>query len=223
MGTETLLLSDAVHAYLQKYSLRESEELRRCREETSRLKEARMQLSPEQGQLLGFLVELTGAKKAIEIGTFTGYSALCVANSLPENGRLVACDISERWTTIARRYWEEAKVDKKIDLKIGPAVETLDELLARGESGAYDFALIDADKGNYEVYYEKLMLLIRSGGLIAIDNVLWSGKVADLDDHDSSTVAIRSLNEKVIQDQRVTLTMLPVGDGMTLIRKRAET
>ena len=220
MGTDTLLLSESVHAYLQSNSLREPEVLRRCRKETSSLEEARMQLSPEQGQFLSFLVELTGVKRAIEVGTFTGYSALCVATSMPEDGILVACDISERWTSIAQRYWQDAKIDKKIDLRIGPAVETLDGLLSDGEAESYDFALIDADKGNYEVYYERVLRLVRSGGLIAVDNVLWSGKVADLSNQDSATLSIRSLNEKVLRDERVSLTMLPIGDGMTLVRKR---
>jgi len=220
MGTDTLLLSESVHAYLQSNSLREPEVLRRCRKETSSLEEARMQLSPEQGQFLSFLVELTGVKRAIEVGTFTGYSALCVATSMPADGILVACDISERWTAIAQRYWQDAKIDKKIDLRIGPAVETLDGLLSDGEAESYDFALIDADKGNYEVYYERILRLVRSGGLIAVDNVLWSGKVADLSNQDSATLSIRSLNEKVLRDERVSLTMLPIGDGMTLVRKR---
>ena len=220
MGTDTLLLSESVHAYLQSNSLREPEVLRRCREETSSLEEARMQLSPEQGQFLSFLVELTGVKRAIEVGTLTGYSALCVATSMPADGILVACDISERWTAIAQRYWQDAKIDKKIDLRIGPAVETLDGLLSDGEAESYDFALIDADKGNYEVYYERILRLVRSGGLIAVDNVLWSGKVADLSNQDSATLSIRSLNEKVLRDERVSLTMLPIGDGMTLVRKR---
>ena len=220
MGTDTLLLSESVHAYLQSNSLREPEVLRRCRKETSSLEEARMQLSPEQGQFLSFLVELTGVKRAIEVGTFTGYSALCVATSMPADGILVACDISERWTSIAQQYWQDAKIDKMIDLRIGPAVETLDGLLSDGEAESYDFALIDADKGNYEVYYERILRLVRSGGLIAVDNVLWSGKVADLSNQDSTTLSIRSLNEKVLRDERVSLTMLPIGDGMTLVRKR---
>ena len=179
-----------------------------------------MQLSPEQGQFLSFLVELTGVKRAIEVGTFTGYSALCVGTSMPADGYLVACDISERWTSMAQRYWQDAKIDKKIDLRIGPALETLDGLLSDGEAESYDFALIDADKGNYEVYYERVLRLVRSGGLIAVDNVLWSGKVADLSNQDSATLSIRSLNEKVLRDERVSLTMLPIGDGMTLVRKR---
>ena len=221
MGRETLQLSDAVYQYLQDHSLRESNLLRQLREETANLKEARMQLSPEQGQLLAFLVELTGARKAIEVGTFTGYSALCVATALPDNGHLVACDVSETWTTIGKRYWEEAGVLDKINLCIAPALETLDKLLATGEADSFDFALIDADKENYEVYYERILALLRVGGLLLVDNVLWSGKVADPDDSGESTLAIRAFNRKVHEDDRVSLSMLPIGDGMTLIRKRA--
>ena len=221
MGRETLQLSDAVYQYLQDHSLRETTVLRRLREETATLKEARMQLSPEQGQLLTFLAELTGARKAIEVGTFTGYSALCVASALPNDGCLIACDVSETWTAIGQRYWEEAGVDRKIDLRIAPALETLDELLAAGEAGSYDFALIDADKENYETYYERILSLLRSGGLLLVDNVLWSGKVADPDHTEESTLAIRAFNRKVHADDRVSLSMLPIGDGMTLVRKRA--
>ena len=221
MGRETLQLSGAVYQYLQDHSLRESNVLRQLREETATLKEARMQLSPEQGQLLAFLVELTGARKAIEVGTFTGYSALCVATALPNDGHLVACDVSETWTAIGRRYWKEAGVLDKINLCIAPALETLDKLLATGEANSFDFALIDADKENYEVYYERILTLLRVGGLVLADNVLWSGKVADPDDTEESTLAIRVFNRKVHKDDRVSLSMLPIGDGMTLIRKRA--
>lgn len=220
MGNETLLIENTVDSYIKKISLRENEVLARCRKETSNLEQSRMQLSPEQGQLLSFLVELIKAKKSIEIGTFTGYSALCVALALPEDGCLVACDISERWTSIAQRYWIEAAVEKKIDLRIGPALETLDKLISIEGQSTYDFALIDADKKNYEQYYEKLMILVRSGGLITIDNVLWSGKVADPQNQEETTVSIRSLNERILRDERVTLTMLPVGDGMTVVRKK---
>jgi len=221
MGRKTLQLSDAVNQYLQDHSLRESNVLRQLRDETATLKEARMQLSPEQGQLLTFLVELTGARKAIEVGTFTGYSALCIAAALPNDGHLVACDVSETWTAIGQRYWEEAGVLGKIDLCIAPAVETLDKLLATGEADSFDFALIDADKENYEVYYEQILALLRAGGLLLVDNVLWSGKVADPDDTEESTLAVRAFNRKVHEDDRVSLSMLPIGDGMTLIRKRA--
>ena len=180
-----------------------------------------MQLSPEQGQLLAFLVELTGAGKAIEVGTFTGYSALCVASALPNDGKLVACDISKEWTAIALRYWQEAGVEDKIDLRIAPAIDTLKDLVDSGEADSFDFALIDADKENYTRYYEKVLELLRVGGLMLVDNVLWGGKVADPTNSDDSTVAIRTFNQKVHQDDRVFLSMLPVGDGMTLVRKRA--
>ena len=220
MGRETLRLSDAVYQYLQDHSLRESNVLRQLRKETATLKEARMQLSPEQGQLLMFLVELTGARKAIEVGTFTGYSALCVAIALPSNGYLVACDVSETWTAVGQRYWKLAGVLAKVDLRIAPAVETLDKLLATGEGDSFDFALIDADKENYEAYYERILGLLRVGGLLLVDNVLWNGKVADPDDTEESTLAIRAFNRKVYEDDRVSLSMLPIGDGMTLIRKR---
>ena len=221
MGRATLQLSDAVYQYLQDHSLRESNLLRQLRDETATLKEARMQLSPEQGQLLAFLVGLTGARKAIEVGTFTGYSALCVATALPYDGHLVACDVSETWTTIGKRYWEEAGVLDKINLFIAPAVETLDRLIATGEAESFDFAFIDADKKNYETYFERILVLLRVGGLLLVDNVLWSGKVADPDDTEESTLAIRAFNRKVYEDDRVALSMLPIGDGMTLIRKRA--
>ena len=221
MGRATLQLSDVVYQYLQDYSLRESKLLRQLRDETATLKEARMQLSPEQGQLLAFLVELIGARKAIEVGTFTGYSALCVATALPHDGHLVACDVSEPWTTIGKRYWEEAGVLDKINLFIAPAVETLDRLIATGEAESFDFAFIDADKKNYETYFERILVLLRVGGLLLVDNVLWGGKVADPDDTQESTLAIRAFNRKVYEDDRVSLSMLPIGDGMTLIRKRA--
>ena len=218
MGRETLQLSDAVYQYLQDHSLRESNLLRQLREETANLKEARMQLSPEQGQLLAFLVELTGARKAIEVGTFTGYSALCVATALPNNGHLVACDVSETWTTIGKRYWEEAGVLDKINLCIAPALETLDKLLATGEADSFDFAFIDADKENYLNYYETLLPLMRPGGLIVVDNVLWSGRV--LDPQDVSDHAIHRFNEKIKDDYRVEKVMLTLRDGVSLLRKR---
>ena len=220
MGRETLQLSDAISQYLQDHSLRESDVLRRLRDETATLKEARMQLSPEQGQLLTFLVELTCASKAIEVGTFTVYSALCVASALPIDGKLVACDVSEQWTAIGRRYWQEAGVENKIDLRIAPAIETLKDLVVSGETGSFDFALIDADKENYGLYYKQIFELLRIGGLMLIDNVLWGGKVADPAISDPSTVAIRAFNREVYQDNRVSLSMLPIGDGMTLVRKR---
>jgi predicted O-methyltransferase YrrM len=178
-----------------------------------------MQVSPEQGQFMGLLIRMLGAKKAIEVGTFTGYSALQVALALPDDGRLIACDISEEWTSIGIPFWKQDQVDHKIDLRIGAATETMSELINEGEAGTYDFAFIDADKVNYLKYYELCLTLMRPGGVIAIDNVIWGGAVADPDITDPSTDAIRELNRFVHQDTRVTVSMLPIGDGLTLARK----
>jgi predicted O-methyltransferase YrrM len=179
-----------------------------------------MQIAPEQGQFMALLVQLLGAKKTLEIGVFTGYSTLCVALSLPANGTIVACDVSEEYTCVARRYWEAAGVAHKINLRLAPALSTLDELLASGQAGTFDFAFIDADKANYQAYYERSLQLIRSGGLIAIDNVLWSGRVADSQIQDNQTRSIRALNEQLHQDERVTLSLVPIADGLTLALKR---
>jgi caffeoyl-CoA O-methyltransferase len=194
--------------------------MRRLREETAPMENANMQVGPEQGQFMALLVELVGARNALEVGTFTGYSALAVALALPEDGRLVACDVSEEWTAVGRRYWEEAGVAHKIDLRLAPAVETLDALLAEGRGGTFDFAFIDADKEGYDAYYERALELTRSGGLILLDNTLWRGKVADPTISDADTEALRALNTKLASDERVTLSLLPVGDGLTLARKR---
>jgi caffeoyl-CoA O-methyltransferase len=179
-----------------------------------------MQIGADQGQFMQLLVQLLRAKKTLEVGVFTGYSALWVSMGLPDDGRIIACDISEEYTTVARRYWQEAGVHHKIDLRIGPALGSLDELLEAGQKGSFDFAFIDADKGNYENYYERSLQLLRGGGLIAIDNTIWSGRVADPNEKDADTVAIRKLNEKLYRDERVTLSMLTVGDGLTLALKR---
>jgi caffeoyl-CoA O-methyltransferase len=179
-----------------------------------------MQISPEQGQFMALLVELIGARRILEVGTFTGYSALAVALALPPDGRVITCDINEEMTAIARRYWAEAGVADKIDLRLAPAIDTLDELLAEGQAGQFDFAFIDADKTNYLAYYERTLELLRSGGLIAIDNVLWNGAVADPERQDDDTSAIRALNEAVHADDRVSLSLLPISDGLTLARKR---
>jgi len=181
-----------------------------------------MQISPEQGQLMALLVRLLGAKKTLEVGVFTGYSSLVVALALPPDGKLIACDVSEEYTTIARRFWQEAKVADKIDLQLGPAVETLDRLLEQGEAGTFDFAFIDADKSNYDAYYERALHLLRAGGVIAIDNVLWSGDVADPSVQDARTNAIRQLNQKIHQDDRVLISLLPIGDGLTLAMKQGD-
>ena len=194
--------------------------MRRLREETVSLEKANMQIGPEQAQFMALLVELLGARNALEVGTFTGYSALAVALALPDDGRLVACDVSDEWTAIGRRYWEEAGVAHKIDLRLAPAVETLDDLLAEGWAGTFDFAFIDADKEGYDIYYERALELIRTGGLVALDNTLWEGKVVDSEVTDDDTVAIRAINSKLAGDERVTLSLLPVGDGLTLARKR---
>lgn len=220
MSARTLELTDATYAYLLDNSLREPPVLARLRDETANMRWAGMQIAPEQGQFMRLLVELIGARRTLEVGTFTGYSALAVALSLPADGRVVACDISEDYTAVARRYWAEAGVADKIDLRLGPAVETLDALLAEGRSDGFDFMFIDADKEAYDAYYERGLKLVRPGGLIAIDNVLWDGAVADPARQDEDTRAIRALNEKIHGDQRVSVSLVPIGDGLTLARKR---
>jgi caffeoyl-CoA O-methyltransferase len=220
MTRRTNHLPDALYRYLLDVSLREPPVLRRLREETALLPESNMQIGPEQGQLLAFLVELTGARTALEVGTFTGYSALWVALALPDDGRLVACDVSEEWASMGRRYWTEAGVDHKIDLRLGPAAGTLDELLEAGQGGTFDFAFIDADKEGYDRYFEGVLGLVRTGGIIAVDNVLWEGKVADPEFVDADTESIRALNRKLSRDARISLSLVPVGDGLTLARKR---
>jgi caffeoyl-CoA O-methyltransferase len=194
--------------------------LRRLRDETSKLPSARMQISPEQGQLMGLLVELLGARRALEIGVFTGYSSTAVALALPPDGRLVACDLSQEWTNVARRYWREAGVESKIDLRLGPALASLDALVRDGQAGSFDFAFIDADKTSYGDYYERCLILLRAGGLLAVDNALWSGAVADPSDQRENTRAIRALNAKVSADERVSASLVPIGDGLFLARKR---
>jgi predicted O-methyltransferase YrrM len=181
-----------------------------------------MQISPEQGQLMQLLVRLMGARRTLEVGVFTGYSSLAVALALPEDGRILACDLSEEYTAIARRHWQAAGVAHKIELVIGPALATLDARLARGEAGRYDFAFIDADKGNYTGYYERALELVRPGGLIAVDNTLWGGAVADETDHSDDTVALRRFNQQLLGDGRVDLSLVPIGDGLTLARRRVQ-
>lgn len=215
-----LNLDDTLYQYLLAVSLRESETLQALRTETAKLAAGRMQITPEQGQFMALLVQLIGARKALEIGVFTGYSSLVVAMALPDDGQLIACDVDERPTAIAQDYWQRAGVAHKIDLKLAPALDTLDALLAQGEAGSFDFAFIDADKRNYINYYERSLQLVRSGGLILLDNVLWSGRVADLDEQDARTIAIRELNQHLAQDPRIDLSLLPISDGLTLARKR---
>ena len=213
-------LTDELLAYLHKVSLREAEPLRRLREETAKLPAAGMQISPDQGQFMALLVRLIGARRCLEIGTFTGYSALAVALALPAEGRVVCCDVSEEYTAIARRAWASAGIAAKIELHIAPARTTLNKLRAAGQRGSFDFAFIDADKESYDDYYEASLELVRQGGLIAIDNVLWNGAGADVRQQDADTNALRALNRKLHDDQRVDISMLPIGDGLTLARIR---
>lgn len=220
MSKKTIGLDDRLYNYLLSASLRESEILRQLREETASHPSARMQIAPEQGQFMALLVQLLGAKKTLEVGVFTGYSSLCLALALPPHGKIVACDVSEEYTSVARRYWQKAGVAEKIDLRLAPALETLDRLLVDGQAETFDFAFIDADKRNYEAYYERSLQLVRPGGLIVVDNVLWSGQVADPQVQDKSTLAIRTLNEKLHHDQRVTISLIPIADGLTLALKR---
>jgi len=214
------LLPDAIERYVAEAAARETPVQQRLRAETARLPEANMQIGQDQAALMSLLVHLTSARRALEVGVFTGFSALAVASALPENGKLIACDVSEEWTRIARRYWQEAGVSDKIDLRLGPAMETLNTLLREGAADSFDFAFIDADKESYDAYYEACLALIRPGGLIAVDNVLWSGKVADPAVHDTETEAIRALNAKIRDDGRVEACLLTVGDGLMLVRKR---
>ena len=214
------LVPEAVERYVAVEISRETPLQRRLREETSRLPEAGMQIGADQGALLAMLVRSMGARRAIEIGTFTGYSALAVASALAADGMLVCCDISEEWTSVARRYWQKAGVADRIELKLAPATETLTALIRDGGAGTFDFAFIDADKTNYDAYYESCLTLLRAGGLIALDNMLWSGRVADPQVHDADTDALRVLNAKIRDDARVDACLLTVGDGVMLAQKR---
>ena len=220
MSRHTINVSDALNRYILEHSVREHPVLAELREATAGMPHAGMQISPEQGQLMQLLVKMSGARRTIEVGVFTGYSALAVALALPPEGRVVACDVSEEWTSVGRRFWQKAGVAGKVDLRIRPAVETLDAMLAAGEAGGYDFAFIDADKGNYLTYYERCLKLVRTGGLIAVDNTLWNGWVAEASHDEDDTRAIRAFNDKVHRDERVDASLVPIGDGMTLARKR---
>jgi predicted O-methyltransferase YrrM len=220
MSNNTLNLTPEVYEYLQKNSLREIEPLRQLRTQTQTMSTAGMQISPEQGQFMQLLIKLTGAKKTLEIGVFTGYSTLSVALALPADGKILACDINKEWTQIAARFWEMAGVRAKIDLRLAPAQETLADLIENGEAGTFDFAFIDADKLNYQHYYEYALELVRPGGLIMIDNVLWDGDVANTKVDDDTTQVLRELNKKIFQDERVLISMLPIGDGVTLALKK---
>jgi predicted O-methyltransferase YrrM len=218
MSTHTLCLDDALYRYLLRVSLREHPVMTQLRAITRSHPHAAMQISPEQGQLMALLVNLIGARRTLEIGVFTGYSALAVALALPPDGRVVACDVDEECTAVARTYWKKAGVDHKVDLHLAPAVDTLDALLAGGQAGCFDFAFIDADKTGYDAYYERCLTLLRRGGLIAIDNALWGGRVARPPE-DDETAAIQALNRKLHDDQRIDLSLLPVADGLALARK----
>ena len=220
MANASIGLSEDLHAYLVRVGVREPEVLRRLRERTAELPQHGMQIAPEQGAFMSLLVKVIGARQCLEVGTFTGYSSTAVALALPPDGHLVCCDVSREWTDVAREAWTEAGVAERVELRLGPALETLDKLLADGGTGRFDFAFIDADKPNYDGYVERALRLVRSGGVIAIDNVLWSGRVADSSVDDQSTVAIRSLNDKLAADERVEVAMVPIGDGLTLLRVR---
>ncbi|HET9350135.1 MAG TPA: class I SAM-dependent methyltransferase [Burkholderiales bacterium] len=218
MAGRAPFLPKKISRYIAEHAVREPEILRELRAATSSLPNAGMQIGADQGQFMALLVQAMGARNCLEIGTFTGYSALAVALAIPENGRIVCCDISEEWTAIGRSFWQKAGVDRKIDLRIGPALRTLDEL--RKETQNFDFVFIDADKTNYANYYEACLPMLRPGGILAVDNTLWSGWVADRGHHDDDTVALRKFNDKLHSDDRVEIALLPLGDGVTLALKK---
>jgi predicted O-methyltransferase YrrM len=220
MSARTLGLDARLYDYLVTVSVREPRVLAELREETASMPGAGMQISPEQGQLMRLLVELIGARRALEVGVFTGYSSISVASALPPDGELIACDVSAEYTDIARRYWKRAGLESRIQLRLGPALATLDQLVAAGQSESFDFAFIDADKENYGGYYEGCLRLLRRGGLLAIDNVLWGGRVSDPAANDPATAAIRALDERLHSDERVSISLVPIGDGLFLARKR---
>ncbi len=219
MGKRTLQLTDTLYQYLLDHSLREHPAQTALRTTTMQHRYAGMQIAPEQGQLMAMLIKLTGARYALEVGVFTGYSALTVALALPDDGRLLACDVSDEYTRIGKPFWEHAGVAHKIELCLAPAIETLDVRLTAGEQGTFDFAFIDADKTSYDAYYERCLLLVRRGGLIAIDNMLWDGAVAS-PSKDPDTLALQALNAKLHSDQRIDLSLLPIADGVALALKR---
>jgi caffeoyl-CoA O-methyltransferase len=220
MSNATLGLPEELHAYLLDVGVREPDLLRQLRDETAAMPEHDMQIAPEQGALMALLVELTGARRCLEVGTFTGYSSLSVALALPADGRLVCIDLSREWTDVARRYWAQAGVADKIELRLGPALDTLDAMVAEGHAGTFDFAFLDADKDNYPAYADRILTLLRRGGLMAIDNVFWGGEVAQPEVDNVSVRGIRELNRILASDERVSLSMVPIADGLTLARKR---
>jgi caffeoyl-CoA O-methyltransferase len=220
MAPRSAFLPSEIQQYIDEVTLREPAVMRELRDETAKHPHAGMQTGADQVQFLQLLVRLIGARRTIEVGVFTGYSALGVALALPDDGRIVACDVSEEYTAVARRYWERAGVAPKIDLHLAPATQTLQQLLHAGEAGRFDFAYIDADKTGYDAYYELCLDLLRANGVLAIDNVLWSGDVVKSDTRDADTSALRALNEKIGKDERVDATLLPIGDGLMVVRKR---
>lgn len=220
MSNRTLAITDGIYDYLVKNTLREPEVFRQLRAETARMENRDMQIAPEQGQFMALLVELLAARRALEIGTFTGYSALWVASALPADGQLVCCDVSAEWTATAHRYWTMAGVASRIDLRLGRATETLDYLLAHGAGSSFDFAFVDADKENYDTYYEQVLRLLRPGGLVTIDNALSNGRVVRPTAEQPNAHAIDALNRKIQHDDRVTASLVPIGDGLMLARKR---
>lgn len=221
MSNEFLALTELLYQWLEANSLREPEVLRQLREETAATNpHAIMAISPVQGQFLMLLLKLTKAVKTLEVGVFTGYSSLCTALTIPADGKIVACDVSAEWTSVARRYWAAAGVADKVELRLGPAVDTLDALLADGQAETFDFAFIDADKENYGKYYERALQLVKPGGLLVFDNMLWYGKVADEQVQDADTVALRALSQQLHHDPRVFISLIPVGDGITLALKQ---
>ena len=220
MANASIGLDDKLHAYLLEVGVREHEVLRHLRDETAAIPESRMQVAPEEGAFLALLVRTLGARRVLEVGTFTGYSSTAMALALPADGQIVCCDVSKEWTDVARRAWTDAGVADRVDLRLAPALETLEQLLADGQAGSFDLAFIDADKENYAGYYEAALQLVRPGGVIAIDNVLWSGRVADPENTEESTVAIRALNDAIAADERVDVSMIPLADGLTLARVR---
>ena len=220
MTNRTLTLDEPLYQYLLDVSLRESALLRQLREETAQLPVARWQIAPEQGQFMALLVKLTGAKRLLEIGTFTGYSSLCLAGAMPEDGRLLCCDLSSEYTAIARRYWQQAGLEARIELRLGPALDTMATLARSAQGESFDLIFIDADKANYPAYLEHALVLLRTGGLLLFDNTLWSGRVLEIMPESADTRAIQALNRRLKNDPRLDLSLLPLGDGLTLCRKR---
>jgi predicted O-methyltransferase YrrM len=220
MSNTSIGVPEDLHEYLVAHGVREPDILRRLREETAALPQHDMQIAPEQGAFMALLVEILDARRCIELGTFTGYSSLVVTLAMPSDGQMVCCDVSEEWTSVARRYWAEAGVGDRVDLRLGPALETLDELLAGGAAGTFDFAFVDASKREYPDYHERIVRLLRQGGVVAYDNVFWAGDILDESKTDPDTLGVRRLNDRLAQDERVTISMIPVADGLTLARKR---